>query len=177
LIGDVTGDGKADLVTLGDNYVAVLRSHGNSFTYETALSTGFWGGVGTFLADMDGDGRADLVAISPSAITVRRATGASPGNPLFLGYDEIWHSGSFYGSQKTLVRDVDGDGRADVIALDDNQVRVLRAYPGGGFRDPEVWYTQGYYGSHASLLGDVDGNGKADVIVTDDGLIAAVRSQ
>jgi hypothetical protein len=177
LIGDVTGDGKADLVTLGDNYVAVLRSHGNSFTYETALSTGFWGGVGTFLADMDGDGRADLVAISPSAITVRRATGASPGNPLFLGYDEIWHSGSFYGSQKTLVRDVDGDGRADVIALDDNQVRVLRAYPGGGFRDPEVWYTQGYYGSHASLLGDVDGNGKADVIVTDDGLIAAIRSQ
>jgi hypothetical protein len=176
MLGDIDGDGKADLVGLGDTYVGVLRSKGNTFgPYETGLYRPFYGDHGTFLADVDGDGRADLVALTDSGVFVARANGASPGNELF-GPNELWFSSSFFGSMGTQLADVNGDGRADLVAFDNGAVHVIRS-TGTSFGASETWSGNTLSGGYTTLLGDIDGNGKSDLVATSPGIVTAALSQ
>jgi hypothetical protein len=178
MLGDIDGDGKADLVGIGAGYVGVLRSTGTAFgAYETGLPYWFWGSHGTFLGDVDGDGKADLVALGDGYIAVRRATGNS--SQLFGNY-ETWLYGTFYGSRRTFLGDVDGDGRADLVAIYDDHVSVMRS-TGSAFGRAEIWFGGTFYGN--TFLGDVDGNSRADLVGigngagTTNGVIDVIRSQ
>jgi hypothetical protein len=81
-----------------------------------------------------------------------------------------WLFGPFSGSKATLLGDVNGDGRADLVAVDDTITEVslsnkqLPFYSHPMFSAPAQWSGEGFFGSKATLLGDVTGDGRAALV-------------
>ena len=74
-----------------------------------------------------------------------------------------WHDGLFFGSKATLLGDVDGDGRADLVAVNDNDTWVMLS-TGSGFSAPAQWSGEPFFGNKATLLGDITGDGRSDLV-------------
>jgi ELWxxDGT repeat protein len=150
LFADVTGDGRADLVgryfgltegLTGDVYVAV--SNGTGFVFDGRWTYGFSAGYDLYLADADADGRSDLVSrySGPAPgltgdVHVLRSTGTAFS---WGGHFERWTYG--WGSTyEILVRDVTGDGRADLLGRDPATGELLvAANRGTAFTFAGVW--------------------------------------
>jgi len=134
-VGDVNGDGRADVVTVSAPTVTASGSTGQG---NVRLSQGnvlappvFWGSpvfnstVPT-LADVNGDGFADLVYVtlggtpSPSVIA-HLSNGAGFAQGAILGSADTWLDPD--GNQQAsaiAVGDLTGDGSADLITVDAN---------------------------------------------------------
>ena len=73
------------------------------------------------------------------------------------------------GTVATIVRDLDGDARVDVLALTaqgDEGVSLFRRTPDGGFAHERLLRFPPSYGSTAVQLADVDGDGRDDIVHT-----------
>ncbi|MFD7716275.1 FG-GAP repeat domain-containing protein [Streptomyces sp. NPDC059814] len=119
--GDVTGDGRADLLTrsasTGKLYVYANNGAGG-FKARSLTGSGF-GGYKRLIAagDLDGDGKNDLLALDASNELWRfRGTGAGTFRPRSLVFKD-WGT-----SYKDVVGglDLSGDGRPDLVSLDKN---------------------------------------------------------
>jgi hypothetical protein len=130
--GDVNGDGKADIITApGAGIAAIVKvfsgANGSLLSSFQALGAGFSGGAFIAAGDVDGDGRADIVtgSGSGSAPRVNVYSGATGGLlRSFLAYDA-----AFTGGVRVAARDVNGDGRSDIVVGaglgDAREVRVF----------------------------------------------------
>ncbi len=108
LVGDIDGDGKAELVLRLDNYDTLFVYNGEDFsllwewhrngdTIKTPPAAG----------DVDGDGDMDIVfGISDSVVALDGSTGTL-----------LWSAPTLYGENpvSVVVSDADGDGDNDVI--------------------------------------------------------------
>ncbi len=114
-------------------------------------------------ADLSGDGVEDLVVSEFGNLTGRLAW-----------YERLPGGGSRRhllsaqpGALSTVVRDVDADGRPDVVALTgqaDEGIWLFRGRPGGGYtREPLLRFPPSY-GSIGMELADVDGDGHPDIV-------------
>jgi Glycosyl hydrolases family 18/FG-GAP-like repeat len=158
LIGDVTGDGKADLAAVNAGQTLVMASTGTGFATMTSWSTTpFYGTRGTFLADVNGDGKADLVAVSDGSAWVMLSTGTGFGPPL------QWSHVPFTGNVAMFVGDVNGDHKADVVAVNHDNTWVM-ASTSTTFGPPMQWSNKPFFGNVATMIGDVTGDGKADLV-------------
>ncbi|WLQ42169.1 VCBS repeat-containing protein [Streptomyces laculatispora] len=117
--GDLTGDGRADLLarsaSTGKLYVYANNGAGG-FKARSLAGSGF-GGYKRLIAagDLDGDGKNDLLALDASNELWRfRGTGVGAFTPRSLVFRD-WGT-----SYKDVVGglDLSGDGRADLISLD-----------------------------------------------------------
>jgi hypothetical protein len=80
----------------------------------------------------------DAVAINNDGIYVRPANSTTTGTP-FLP-NQKWTSSRFYGRGVPLFADVNGDGKADAIAVFNDAIRVRLANDtGDGYKDPDRW--------------------------------------
>jgi hypothetical protein len=85
LFGDVTGDGRADVVAINNGNVTVQQQvNPNAIPWSLAFGNPipftnepFFGNVATHVADVNGDGRADLIALNTTGINVRLSNGNS----------------------------------------------------------------------------------------------------
>jgi virulence plasmid B protein/VCBS repeat protein/FG-GAP repeat protein len=198
--GDVNGDGCGDLIYYwayqGTFYVDVALSNCQGgftgpYTWTTSASVivnDGSGGSGVFLADVDGDGRADLVIynLDENGIHVNAAL----SNGTTFGAPQPWASGTppnwadglgvqYFGDppEPTYVVywnfgvvDVDGDGRADLIAyvgtpngLETYVALSAYANGGGNFGGAIFNVAPGFIGSTAELA-DINGDGRMDVV-------------
>jgi spore germination protein YaaH len=158
LVGDVTGDGKTDVVAVNGAQTFVMASSGTAFAAPALWSnTPFYGTRGTFLADVNGDGKADLVAVNYSSVFVMLSTGTSFGPP------SLWSGIPFSGDVTMLVGDVTGDHKADVVAVNHNNTWVMTS-TGSRFGSPYLWSNAPFYGSVATMIGDVNGDGRSDLV-------------
>ncbi len=120
------------------------------------------------VADLNGDGLADIV--SP----YWRAPNGSAGVAVFLSQPSgnyVIPSGAYaYGSTvqgfraRTVIEDVDGDGKLDVVALSSNALLVLRGEGSGAFSvASSVTLPFDALGA-AFVVADLDGDGRKDIL-------------
>ncbi|MGH7266811.1 MAG: beta strand repeat-containing protein, partial [Candidatus Rokuibacteriota bacterium] len=116
--GDVTGDGRADIITGAgpgsSPHVKVFDgATGAELGGFLAYDPAFTGGVSVAAGDLTGDGRADIITgagpgSGPRVKVFDGATGAELGG--FFAYDPFFTGGVF-----VAAGDLTGDGRADII--------------------------------------------------------------
>jgi hypothetical protein len=171
-VADVTGDGKADFVSIYyPAGVYVQPSSGSSFGGVVQWSNQtFYGTRATFLADVNGDGKADVVAVNDSSVWVMLSTGSGFTAP------QPWSSSYFYGSRLTVAGDVNGDHRADLVAVNNNGGTWVMLSTGSGFTAPQPWTGSLFYGTRITTVQDVNGDGKADAIAVNDGSVWVMLS-
>jgi hypothetical protein len=170
-VGDVTGDGRPDVVTAESGRIVVVPgADGGSFGAPAVSPTdpGWWFG-GLDLGDVTGDGRMDVVMSRP-----RNAPDAA-----IVVFPQL-PDGTIGASRQiaTLDRpeavrtaDVNGDGRTDVVTLHDGwrAAGVLLQRPDGSLgpeERSELPYA-GSFGPEGLAVGDVDDDGLSDVVAAD----------
>jgi hypothetical protein len=184
-LADVNGDGRADVVGFGTYGVVVALSTGNGFSAPQQFTHEFGAYAGyrtdrhpRMLADVDGDGRADVVAIWDDGVRVALSGSVTfyPSQLVLqdMGYDAGWR----VDQHPRFVRDVNGDGRADLVGFGDAGVFVATALGGAAFSPMQFWATR-YSTADKTLrggaalpvgelvhgLGDFDADGAADVFL------------
>ena len=131
--GDFDGDGRADIVTTTGVGVATLvrvySSAGALIKEFAPYNSSFTGGVSLAVGDVNGDGFPDIITGAeagggPHVQIFDGKTGTSIGS--FFAYDS-----TFTGGVRVSTRDVNGDGKADIItapaSASPSRIRVVNA--------------------------------------------------
>jgi hypothetical protein len=169
--GDVTGDGRADVVTGagagGGPQVNVFNgATGDLVRPFFAYDPSFRGGVSVAVADTDGDGRADVVTGA--------GIGGAPQVNVFSGADlslirSIFaFDASFRGGVSVAAGDTNGDTLADVIAAagpgGGPAVAVFDG-PTGALRQTFFAYDRSFRGGVRVAAADLNQDGRADLVI------------
>jgi hypothetical protein len=143
---------------------------------EIWSSDSYFGDRGTFFADVDGDRSVDVIAVSGSRVYVRHVQ--QFGATRMLGPWEVWSMSGFYGDRATFVADVNGDRKADLIAVYNNSPILVRLANSGirEFEGAKLWTSNPFYGDRATAFADVTGDGWADAIAVNHWGITVRRS-
>jgi hypothetical protein len=168
--GDVTGDGKADIVTGADagggpHVRAFDAANGVAFRSFFAYDASFTGGVRVAVGDINGDGVPDIVTGA--------GAGGGPHVKAFSGKDGsvlqsfFAYDGSFTGGVYVAAGDVTGDGRAEIItgagAGGAPQVEVFDGRS-LGVLDSILAYDPSFTGGVRVSAADLNGAGRADLL-------------
>ncbi len=163
---DVTGDGLADLVGTGNRTVVVWPSNGERFVQND----GVWLDAGlpitaVSFADVTGDHRADAIEALPDAIYVFPSLGSSfgPGVTWALASYEGTHA--TVGCSNTQFADVNGDGKADLLAIDVTGVMVSLSSGTAFAADAGNWTQGAWWGDYDTAFAPVRVPGVSDAIV------------
>lgn len=183
LMGDVNGDGRADLVwnerISAENTNRVFVGFGqadgsfdirNAVLHSESPDEG-WETYDLLLADVDGDGRSDLVWNHREQDNVAYI-GMSQGDGTFAWRGRQVHTNHGWGNFDVTAADVDGDGRTDIVwnstssgnnrvyvgyAQDDTMLTMIDNHqdfkPGSNWSNYQPVFT-----------GDVNRDGRADLI-------------
>ena len=116
-IGDLDGDGKADLAVanVSGSSVSVFRNTGSAGTISYAAKVDFTTGLFPYsvsIGDLDGDGKADLAVANygSNTVSVIRNTG-SAGTISYAAKVDFATGSNPY---SVSIGDLDGDGKADL---------------------------------------------------------------
>jgi FG-GAP-like repeat len=195
-VADVNGDGKPDIVVANScgssscprglpGTVGVLLGNGNG-TFQTAVtygSGGYTNSISVVVADVNGDGKPDLIVANSCADSTCSGDGSvgvllGNGDGTFrtaVSYDS---GGISLDGISVAVADVNGDGKLDVLVLNqcinstacstpgagDGSVGVLLGNGDGTFQTAVAYDSGGFLGTSIAV-GDVNGDGKPDVVV------------
>jgi hypothetical protein len=172
-IGDVNGDGRAEIVQLwnnGGNLGMIV------YGWTGAAMTTLWGNgnmgqgsgaVAWEIGDVNGDGRAEIVQLwnngGSLGMIVYRWTGAA--------VTTLWGNGNMgqgSGAVAWQIGDINGDGRAEIVQLWNNGGNLgMIVYRWTGAAMTTLWGSgnvgQGS-GAIAWQTGDVNGDGRAEIV-------------
>ncbi|EID4418136.1 VCBS repeat-containing protein [Vibrio vulnificus] len=180
MLADVNGDGFNDVVGFAHQGVYVSLSDGKTFSEPKLWISQFGNNQGwsnTYhirtVADINGDGMADVVGFSHQGVNIALSTGNSFVDQ---GKDSLWLEGFGYSQGWTKeyhirqVKDVNGDGLADIIGFSHSGVKVSLS-TGIRLSGESLWsdhfgYAAGGWrlGDHPRTLSDVNGDSIPDII-------------
>ncbi|NUQ64120.1 MAG: VCBS repeat-containing protein, partial [Pirellulales bacterium] len=160
-IGDLNGDGLADLAVTSLGGIAVLLGQrGGGFAAAAAYSSGGLGAISLAIGDLNGDGLPDLAVANYASNDVGVLLSQSDGG---LAAAVTYASG---GSNPycVVIGDVNGDHLADLVVANggSDNVGVLLGRGSGGFA-PTVTYATGGKSPTSVAIGDVNGDRIADL--------------
>jgi hypothetical protein len=180
LAGDFDGDGRTDIATLTrgatrDVYVAI--SDGSRFTGTSIRWHDDFVGDDQvpLVGDFDGDGRDDIFAVGRPGrdeVTVGRSTGSG----LTIAYRRLDHL--LTGTQVPLAGDFNGDGRADLAAVDRSAATVAVAQAADPLRLIPATRWAGTFSVGPAAVpgaGDFNGDGRDDLVAFTRGASAQVH--
>jgi len=160
-VGDVTGDGKLDIVSANRvaHTISVLANRGNgTFLPKRDYAAGHAPRSDT-IGDLNGDGRPDVVAASsPNAVSVFLNAGSG-------SFEPRRDYGTGDEPDAVAIGDVNRDGRPDLATANGaaNTVSVLLNRGDGSFQAP-VAYGTGMLPTSIGIS-DLNGDGGADLAV------------
>jgi hypothetical protein len=166
-VGDLTGDGDADLlVTVTDaDRVLLLRGDGSGRFRDASEFPAGENPVDVALGDLDGDGDLDAVIANHETdyLTTLENDGRGglapfPESPLTVELGPHPHA--------VLLSDLDRDGHLDLL-VDDRQGEAVLIYAGdgkGGFDRPPTRVAVGGDPYRGMVLGDLNGDGFLDLV-------------
>ena len=179
---DIDGDGLADLIGFGDEFVWSAIGNGlGGFQDARPVHENFCYNQGwrvekhpRFVVDLDKNGRADIVAFGDAGVWTAfqnpdgTFTESNPEPVLAnFGVQQGWQ----VDKHPRFVVDLDNDGYPDIIGFGDEGVWTAINDRHGGFGD-DVKFTPGLFGynqgwrvdQHPRLVIDLDRDGVADLI-------------
>ena len=169
--GDINGDGTPDIIAAagagaGPHVKVFDGLTGAEIRSFFAYDPTFRGGVLVASGDVDGDGFDDIItgAMSSAAPHVKVFSGRT-GQEIqsFFAFDQSITTGV-----RVASADINGDGRADIVASTGEGVPArVRAFDGTTLAllsDLSVF--DGYAGGVYVSAGDFDGDGRADIAVS-----------
>lgn len=144
LMGDLTGDGKADFVGFGNDGVWTALNRGDGSFAPARLVLGNLGsnqGWRTnqhprFVTDLTGDGRADIVGFGFDGVWVALGNGDGTFQEARLvlsGFN--LNQGWTVHDHPRMLADITGDGRPDIVGFGDDGVWVAVNKGDGTFAD------------------------------------------
>ncbi|MEL7036658.1 MAG: FG-GAP-like repeat-containing protein [Cyanobacteria bacterium J06592_8] len=190
MLGDINGDGNDDIIGFGEDEVSASLSNGDG-TFATpqvvddsGLFTHSWGWrsqdtVPRFVDDVNGDGYDDLIGFAGDGVRVALSDGDGTFGDFYTAISSDFSVSHGYTSQNVyprMVGDINNDGRADIVGIDDNQVRFAYGQEDGTFYQPQVFNyedshnflspQQGWANQEESprMLADINADGKDDII-------------
>ena len=183
VIADLNGDGFLDITANDPNtneltvYLATSAS-----TYAAAAqyttSDGNYYGCSTTVGDLTGDGKPEIVGSNCSNSGNDITVYVNNGDGTFatgVYYDGAVSGGAASGAadvytNAVAIADVNGDGKADIIATNDysGDVTILFGNGDGTVNVPTFGYATGGYPVVPAIVADFNGDGFADLMVLDD---------
>jgi hypothetical protein len=180
-IGDLDGDGKADLVVanFGAATVSVYRNTATGGSIGTGSFAGkvdFATGTNPYaiaIGDLDRDGKPELVVANEASgtLSVFRNT-ATNGSITTGSFATKVDYNTGFNPRSVAIGDLDGDGKPDVAVSNagSNTLSVFRnisstgSINSGSFA-PKVDFASGSAPSSVAI-GDLDGDGRSELVVT-----------
>jgi len=161
-IGDVDGDGKADILSTGANRVTVLLGNGDG-TFHTPRTSGVadWEPKNVSFGDFNADDKLDFVFAARYG-SVHIAFGTGTGT--FSGLQDY----VVVDSESVRGYDVDGDGKLDLVSASqpNGSVSVLLGNGDGTFKPQQTYAVR--LGSESIIGADFNGDGKLDLATSND---------
>ena len=131
-IADFTGDGTREVGVAGACWYTVLDVDSSGLEYAAMTQTRDWSSAstGSTVFDFNGDGTDEIVFSDEDAVYVwqyDKSTGLSPWERLDTVLEDDNHK-SWTIHEYPLVADVDGDGKAELVALNSPRPDYLDHY-------------------------------------------------
>lgn len=160
-LGDVTGDGRAEVVIEAGGVVAARSGVDGSLLWDVSNGLLSYGRALTAIADLDGDGFRDLVIATGAAgrpLEVRSgATGATIASWAPSGSSNQ----AGWGRDLVNVGDLDGDGLDEIVVGDEDEIWLLRGADGSLMRRTRVDFEW----PGLAFGGDFDDDGDPEVVL------------
>ncbi len=184
-VGDVNGDGRLDLVSVGDHGNPNFNSDehglmvwlGDGAGGWTVSQTGSFGYGGCALGDLDRDGHLDVAwglhhnyGSGMGSRLISAARGDGTGSNWTDWGQGLATNGEDWGMFATALADFDGDGRLDLVSESFGGTNGLQLYRnrGDGTWNP-AWALTGGTVQYTIEACDLNGDGYADIASTRSG--------
>jgi hypothetical protein len=171
-IGDVTGDGKPDIVTANynSNEVSILTGEGDGTYYAPISYTVPAHPISMVIGDVNHDNKIEIMTanyLNQNVSVLRQVVDSTfevAGNYSLVHEPSEW-------PLSIAVGDVNGDGFADIVTGNElsNDISVLLGNNDCSFQTPMAESLSIGEHLYALALGDVNGDGKLDIVTSNDG--------
>ena len=173
-VGDLNGDGLADIALLGDNGAVFFLAQQKDHTLAEPVKIPYSGTPKAIqMADIDGDGKNDLLFVDFDSVTPFRVrlqiAGGQLGPEIYFKTQPVrsfWLDTLAGGTMNYLVDIVQATGRAEVSQFTRQPAEALA----GKFKQGQLQIlplNKSDAGARGVLWADVNGDGRADLIVAE----------
>ena len=178
---DVNGDGRADIVSFGETEVKASLSNGDGtfgslqsaqpdFSYDSGWRIERHPCI---MADVNADGRNDIVGFGYGKVMVALANDDGTFGDTLRSLDNFTYNDDWtVDNDIRIMSDINGDGRADIIAIGDAGVYTALASESDGYFDQPKFVLSKFgkdaggwsIDKHPRMMADVNGDGWDDIV-------------